>query len=133
MSEKQVSRVEDYMSETIHPIKGEATVLSAIKLLKEHDLNALVVERRDADDEIGLVTITDIAREVLAKNRPPERVYVMEIMTKPIVTVPRTMQIRYAIRLMANLDLSQTVVVGDARNPVGIVERRVMVLASLDD
>ena len=92
-----------------------------------------MVERRDADDEIGLVTITDIAREVLAKNRPPERVYVMEIMTKPIVTVPRTMQVRYAIRLMANLDLSQTVVVDDARNPVGIVERRVMVLASLDD
>lgn len=133
MTKNSISRVQDFMSEEIHSIDHEATVHAAISLLKEHNLNALIVDRRDEDDEIGLVTVTDIAREVMGKHRPPERTYVFEIMTKPLVTLPARMKVAYATQLLANLDLSQAVVTDETRQPIGIVNRRDLVFACLED
>ena len=133
MTDEKVARVEDYMSRDFHLIDRDATVHDAITLLKQHNLNALIVDRRDEDDEIGLVTVTDVAREVMGKHRPPERTYVFEIMTKPIVSVPARMKVVYATRLLANLDLSQAVVTDEIRHPIGIVNRRDLVFACLED
>lgn len=133
MTSEKVARVEDYMSKDFHLIDRDATVHDAISLLKQHDRNALIVDRRDEDDEIGLVTVTDVAREVMGKHRPPERTYVFEIMTKPIVSVPARMKVVYATRLLANLDLSQAVVTDETRHPIGIVNRRDLVFACLED
>lgn len=121
------------MSKNFQLIDRDATVHEAIALLKQHDLNALIVDRRDEDDEIGLVTVTDVAREVMGKHRPPNRTYVFEIMTKPIVSVPARMKVVYATRLLANLDLSQAVVTDETRHPIGIVNRRDLVFACLED
>lgn len=133
MNDDPIKRVEDCMSEAIHSISRESTIEEAIRVLRENHLNALVVDRRDEDDEIGLVTVTDIAREVMAKRRPPERTFVFEVMTKPIVSVPVRMRVQYATRLLANLDLSQAVVINDTRHPIGIVNRRDLVFACLED
>ena len=133
MTSEKVARVEDYMSRDFQLIDRDATVHEAISLLKQHDRNALIVDRRDEDDEIGLVTVTDVAREVMGKHRPPERTYVFEIMTKPIVSVPARMKVVYATRLLANLDLSQAVVTDETRHPIGIVNRRDLVFACLED
>ena len=114
-------------------IDRDATVHDAISLLKQHNLNDLIVDRRDEDDEIGLVTVTDVAREVMGQRRPPDRTYVFEIMTKPIVSVPSRMKVVYATRLLANLDLSQAVVTDESRHPIGIVNRRDLVFACLED
>lgn len=132
MTDNRIVRVEDYMSTPVHSIDRDASVYDAIARLKDHDISALVVDRRDEDDEIGLVTVTDIAREVYNKHRPPERTYVFEVMTKPIVTIPAKMKVNYATRLLARLDLSQAVVVDDTRQPIGMVNRRDLVLACLE-
>lgn len=132
MTKNSIQRVQDYMSESVHSIDREATVLAAISLLKKHNLNALVVDRHDDDDEIGLVTVTDIAREVMGKHRPPERTFVFEIMTKPLVTLRARMKVVYATQLLANLDLSQAVVTDETRQPIGIVNRRDLVFACLE-
>ena len=133
MTDEKISRVEDFMSKDFQLIDRDATVHDAITLLKQQDLNALIVDRRDEDDEIGLVTVTDVAREVMGKHRPPNRTYVFEIMTKPIVSVPARMKVVYATRLLANLDLSQAVVTDETRHPIGIVNRRDLVFACLED
>ena len=133
MTKNSIHRVQDYMSESIHSIDREATVHAAISLLKKHNLNALVVDRHDDDDEIGLVTVTDIAREVMGKHRPPERTFVFEIMTKPLVTLPARMKVSFATQLLANLDLSQAVVTDETRHPIGIVYRRDLVFACLEE
>ncbi len=133
MTDDGVARVADYMTKTFQSIDRDATVHEAIAQLKEYDLNALIVDRRDDDDEIGLVTVTDVAREVMGKHRPPDRTYVFEIMTKPIVTLPARMKVVYATRLLANLDLSQAVVTDETNHPIGIVNRRDLVFACLED
>ena len=128
MSAKPELRVGDVMVTEIISINGLATVSDAMALMRRHNVNSLVVDRRDADDEIGLVLVSDIARQVTAPNRSPDRVNVYEIMSKPVWTVPPDMLARYAVRLLARFELSRAVVVDHDRNPIGIVTLRDLTL-----
>ena len=128
MSEKPELRVGDVMVTEIISINGLATVSDAMALMRQHNVNSLVVNRRDEDDEIGLVLVSDIARRVIALNRSPDRVNVYEIMSKPVWTAPPEMLARYAVRLLARFDISRAVVVDHDRNPIGIVTLRDLTL-----
>ncbi|MCY4652587.1 MAG: CBS domain-containing protein [Dehalococcoidia bacterium] len=128
MSAKPELRVGDVMVTDIISINGLATVSDAMALMRRHNVNSLVVNRRDEDDEIGLVLVSDIARQVTAPNRSPDRVNVYEIMSKPIWTVPPDMLARYAVRLLARFEVSRAVVVDQDRNPIGIVTLRDLTL-----
>ncbi|MDE0225907.1 MAG: CBS domain-containing protein [Gammaproteobacteria bacterium] len=133
MSEQREARVEDVMVTDLYNINGLASVGEAIQMMKKHRVSSLVVDRRDADDEVGLVEVADVANEVIARNRAPDRVSVYEVMTKPVVTLPPGMLVRYAVRLLARLGHSRAVVVDDARNAVGMVTLRDLVLGPRED
>ena len=125
-------RVQDVMVRELHVIDGLATIGEAIAMMKEHDVSSLVVARRDADDEVGLVEVVDVA-DPLAADRPPDRVHVYEVMDKPVVTLPPGMLARYAMRLLCEMGLSRSVVVDEKRDAVGIVTLRDLVLGSVAD
>jgi CBS domain-containing protein len=93
-----------------------------------HEVSSLIVEPRDDADEFGLLGVTDIAREVIGKGRAPDRVNVYEVVTKPVLTLPREMNIKYAVRLLVNFKLSRALVVDANRKSCGIVTIRDMVL-----
>lgn len=126
-------RVGEVMSRNIKKIDSMATVSEAIALMDKEGVSSLVVDRRDADDEYGLLVIADIAREVVAKDRAADRVNVYEIMSKPVVALPVDMKLRYAIRLLARFELSRALVVDERRAPVGLVTLREMVLRHAPD
>ena len=128
MSLKPELRVGDVMVTEIVSIDGLATVSDAMALMRRHNVNSLVVNRRDEDDESGLVLVSDIARGVIAPNRSPDRVNVYEIMSKPVWTVPPDMLARYAVRLLSRFEVSRAVVVDHDRNPIGIVTLRDLTL-----
>ena len=133
MSENKIVRVSDLMVSGVRTIDGLATVNEAMTAMKQFGVSSLVVNRRHDDDELGVVTVTDIAREVIATNRSPDRVNVYEIMSKPVLTVRSQMQARYAARLLVHFGISRTLVVDDAGNPEGIVTLRDMVMGLARD
>lgn len=128
-TDKRNLRVSEVMIGDVRSIDGLATVSDAAALMRSHSITSLVVNRRDADDEAGLIDIQGIAREVIARNRAPDRVHVYEVMTKPVVSLPATMLVRYAVRHLTNLGLRRALVVDQERNVIGIVALRDMVLA----
>ena len=128
MTENSSVRVRDLMVEELHTIDGLDTVAAAMALMKRHRVSSLVVNRRNEDDELGLVVVADIARGVIADNRAPERVNVYEIMSKPLLTLPEDMLARYAVRLLVRLDLSRAVVVDHDRNAIGMVTLRDLIM-----
>ena len=128
MSERRARRVADVMVATLHSIDGLATVAEAMDLMRERNVNSLAVNRRDDTDELGLLSVSDIAREVIALNRAPDRVNVYEIMAKPALTLHPDMLTRYAVRLLVRLDLTRAVVVDRDLNPIGIASLRDLVL-----
>ena len=121
-------RVSDFMVTESRTIDGLATVTEAMATMKRHQVSSLAVNRRNEDDELGLVTVADIAREVIAKNRSPERVNVYEIMSKPVLTVPSEMLARYAVRLLVRFTVSRALVIDHDRNLQGIVTLRDLVM-----
>ena len=128
MTEQNAVRVADLMVRGVVSIGGLATVAEAMAEMKRHSVSSLVVNRRHDDDELGLLTVTDIARDVIAPNRAPERVNVYEVMSKPVLTVRASMLARYAVRLLVTFGVSRTLVVDDAGAPLGIATLRDMVL-----
>ena len=104
-----------------------------MQMMKQHRVSSLVVDRRGGDDEVGLVEVADIAKEVIGRNRAPDRVSVYEVMTKPVVTLPPSRRVRYAVRLLARLGVSRAVVVDEARNAVGMATLRDSVLGRPED
>ena len=129
MSSENSLRVRDAMTPTVRTIEAMATVADAIRTMREAGVSSLVVERRDDADELALLVVSDVAREVFAKNRAADRVNVYEIMSKPVVTVPPDMLVKYAVRLLVRFGLSRALVVDDQREPVGIITLRDMVLS----
>lgn len=132
-TDKRNIRVSEVMIGDVRSIDGLATVSDAAALMRSHSITSLVVDRRDADDEAGLIEIQGIAREVIARNRAPDRVHVYEVMTKPVVSLPATMLVRYAVRHLTTLGLRRALVVDRERNVIGIVALRDMVLALIAD
>ena len=130
-TDKRNIRVSEVMIGDIRSIDGMATVSDAAALMRRHSITSLVVDRRNADDEAGLIEVVGIAREVIAKNRAPDRVHVYEVMTKPVVSLPATMLVRYAVRHLTTLGIRRALVVDQERNVVGIVALRDMVLKSI--
>ena len=126
-------RVSEVMVSDLHTIDGLATVKDAVEIMNRHSISSLIVERRNADDEAGLIDVAGIAREVIAKNRVPDRVHVYEIMTKPVVSVPATMLVRYAARHLVTLGLTRALVVDQDREVIGMVTLRDLVVARIRD
>lgn len=120
MSESELVRVRDVMVAEFDLVDGLATVADALRNMKYIDTKALIVRKRNDDDEYGIVELEDIATDVLAKNRAPERVNVYEIMCKPLVGVDPTMDIRYCARLFERYRLNRAAVV-ENREVIGIV------------
>ena len=133
MSEKRIIRVGDVMGSKLYTIDRLATVAEAMALLKRYEVSSLAVNRRDDDDEFGLLVVADIAREVIAQNRAPERVNVYEIMSKPVLTLPSAMLARYAVSLLVRFELSRAVVVDYERHPLGMVTLRDLVLSHVPE
>lgn len=121
-------RVSGIMGTQVHGIDGLATVAEAVAAMKRLQISSLVVNRRHEDDELGLITVSDLAREVIALDRAPERVNVYEVMVKPALTVRSGMLARYAVRLLVQFRVSRALVVDDAGAPLGLVTLRDLVL-----
>ncbi len=120
MSDETVITVRDVMRTELVMIDGIATVAEALRTMREKRTSVLLVNRRHDGDEIGMVLVSHIARQVLSRNRAAERVNVYEIMEKPVVTVDPNMHIRYCARLFADYDLVRAPVV-EGRQVIGIV------------
>ena len=120
--------VKDVMSQTVHTVDSMATVRETLPLFKKHRVSSMVIKRRHDNDEFGMISIPDIAERVIAEKKSPDRVQVYEIMTKPILTVPAEMHIKYAIRQLVEYGKTRAVVIDHNRELVGIVTLRDMVL-----
>lgn len=131
MSERKIIRVRDVMKSRFDLINGRVTVADALRTMQHVDTKCLIVDKRHDDDEYGMVLLSDIAKQVLARDRSPERVNIYEIMSKPVVSVPSDMDIRYCARMFEQFGLSRAPVI-DSRRMVGIVSFTDMVLKGFD-
>ncbi len=81
-------------------IDGMATAREAAAKMRSEKIACLLVKKRNIDDAWGIVVVQDFIKGVIIPGRSPAEVHVYEIMTKPVITVPADMDIRYVARLI---------------------------------
>lgn len=130
MTEHKLIRVREVMKVEFDSVDGLDTVATALKRMQHTDTKCLIVNKRHDNDEYGIVLIADIAKQVLAEDRAPDRVNIYEIMTKPVVSVDPDMDIRYCARLLDRFSLSRIPVI-ENKKVIGIVSYTDIVLKGL--
>ncbi len=98
---------------------GAETVASAMHVMREHGLNAILVEP-DAEGEWGIMTKRDVLRKVIVPNRRPSAMTVDEIASRYLITCTRDTPLLHVARQMMNNGIRRIVVMEDGR-PLGIV------------
>ena len=112
--------VKEIMKTEVVTVSPLATVREAMAVMSEHKVKSLVVERRDDSDAYGLLTYTAILRTIVAEEGDIDLVNVYDVCSKPVITVPPGMDVRYVARLMAKHRLGRLVVL-ESGNMVGII------------
>jgi len=129
---REIVRVRDVMKSEFDIVNGKMTVLDALRTMKHVETKSLIVDKRSNDDEYGMLLISDIAKNVVAKDRSPARTNVYEIMSKPLLSVEPNMDIRYCARFLDRFGLSRAPVVENGK-VIGIVSFTDIVLHGLVD
>lgn len=97
-----ILRARDIMNKGIVSIDGMATAEEAAAKMRSEKVASLLVNKRHADDAWGILVVQDFIKGVIIAGRTPSEVNVYEIMSKPVITVPGDMDIRYVARLIYN-------------------------------
>jgi signal-transduction protein with cAMP-binding, CBS, and nucleotidyltransferase domain len=115
-----IIRVQDVMHKDVLSIDGMASAKEAAAMMRESGVSELLVSKRDDDDAWGIVTVMDIIKGIIVAERDAETVFVYEIMTKPVITLPAKMDIRHAVRLLDRVGIRRAPV-DDQGEIVGMV------------
>ena len=124
---KPIVRVAEVMKSDVDIVDGMTTVADALRGMKYPETRTIIVDKRDEDDEFGVVMFRDIAQRVLAPDLSPSRINVYEIMSKPVIGIDPQMDIRYCTRLFDNFGLSRAPVIQDGKI-IGLVSYTDIVL-----
>ena len=128
--QKKVIKARDVMHTKHLELDGMATVKEALDAMKTENANVVIVKKRHENDAFGIVLLSDIAKKVLAKDRPSQRVNVYEIMSKPVISLDPDLDVRYCARLFDSFGLAYVPVIENGE-VLGIVTYNELVFHGL--
>ena len=98
-------KAKEIASDKLFFIDGLASVRDAVQLMKEKNVQALIIKKRNNADANGIITVIDIIKGVIIPNKTLDEVSVYEIMTKPVFSISAHLNVRYVPRLMYNYNV----------------------------
>ena len=116
-------RAKDVSMKQICYIDGLSTAQEAVDMMKKNNVDALIIQKRDEKDANGIITATDIVRKVIVPDLKLSEVSVYEIMTKPVLSIPASLNVRYIPRLLSNVGFS-IAPIEENGNYIGMVQLR---------
>jgi signal-transduction protein with cAMP-binding, CBS, and nucleotidyltransferase domain len=118
-----IKTAKDIASNDLFYIDGLASVKDALDIMKSKGVGALIIQKRNEADANGIITITDIMDGVVVQNKTLEEVSIYEIMTKPVVSIPSHLNIKYIPRLLNRLHIRQAPVEENGKY-IGMIDFR---------
>jgi CBS domain-containing protein len=91
-------KVGQLMKKDLVCVQTGTTIAAAAVVMRQQAIGSVLVERHG--DFIGIVTESDIVRKVVGLNRLPERIFVEEIMSTPVIGIEDSRPIFEAADLM---------------------------------
>lgn len=92
----------DIKSDKLFYIDGLESTRVAVETMKKNNIQVLIIKKRNQADANGIITAADIIRGVIIPDKNLDEVSVYEIMTKPVLSIPAHLNVKYVPRLMNN-------------------------------
>jgi signal-transduction protein with cAMP-binding, CBS, and nucleotidyltransferase domain len=98
-------KAKEIASDKMYFIDGLASIRDAVQLMKDKNVQALIIQKRNSADANGIITVNDIINGVIIQNKTLDEVSVYEIMTKPVFSISAHLNVKYVPRLMHNYNV----------------------------
>ena len=100
--------ISNFMTSPVISIDVQATVLEGAKLLIEKNISCLLV--KENEDYVGIITKTDIIKNVVSKGLDPKTTKINSAMSKPLITMAHYFTRSDANELMLNKNIKHLIV-----------------------
>jgi CBS domain-containing protein len=111
--------VKEIMSKRLIMIPPKEMAFAAVRLMTENNISGVVVE--EGKKAVGIITMKDIIRRVIAEEKDIYSTQVGDVMSSPVQTISSISSIESAASLMGEKKLKRLVVVDDHNKAVGIL------------
>ncbi len=91
-------------------ISPMSTVREAIKLMKEHKVRSIIVNKNTEDGAYGLVTFKNILQSIVAEDGDIDLLNVYDIAATPAFSVSTKLDVKYAARMMVHNSIKRLLV-----------------------
>lgn len=106
--------------ENLVKISPMASVRDALKLMKEHKVRSVIVDKTSPNGAYGLVTFKNILQSIVAEDGDIDLLNVYDIAVTPAFSVSAELEIKYAARMMVQHSIKR-MLVSDNNELKGIV------------
>ncbi|WP_293446335.1 CBS domain-containing protein [Persephonella sp.] len=103
--------VKDIMSKDVYLVQPTATLKEALKIMKENDVKALIVDKQHSHDAYGIITYTSILKAIYMEEGDIDLLNVYDVAVKPAITISGEIDIKYAAKMMVNFNIKRLPVV----------------------
>jgi CBS domain-containing protein len=107
----------DLMTEKLKTIDSSSTAQEASKKMRDKNISSLlVVDNKNSDKPIGIVTERDLVRKVCVNDANSSKIPIKEIMSSPLVTIDSRSSVEVAADIMAQNKVRHLLVVEESTN-----------------
>jgi signal-transduction protein with cAMP-binding, CBS, and nucleotidyltransferase domain len=125
-------KAKDIASDKLFFIDGLASARDAVRMMKANNVQALIIKKRNNEDAHGIVTATDLIKDVIVPNKNLDEVSVYEVMTKPVFSIPAQLNAKYVPRLMLNYHI-KIAPVEENGDFIGLIDFTQCLFMSIED
>ena len=102
----------DIMTADVITIDRLGTIAQAARIMQQHDIRTLIVDRSSDSDAYGIITATDIS-QAIARGKEPTTTRVCEVMTQPCIVVNPNLAVEQIVKLFARAKIRIAPVIQD--------------------
>jgi CBS domain-containing protein len=107
----------DLMTEKLKTIDSSNTAQEASKKMRDKNISSLlVVDSKNSNKHIGIVTVRDLVRKVCVNDANSSKISIKEIMSSPLVTIDSRSSVEVAADIMAQNKVRHLLVVEENTN-----------------
>lgn len=125
-------QVKDVMIRDVITVSPFAKLREALSLMKKHNVKSLVVAKQADHDAWGLITYTNILKEVIAEEGDIDLLNVYDACAKPALAVGEQLAVKHVASLMIAHRIKRLLVVHD-NEMLGFVTMDDIMAALLDE
>ena len=124
-----MERIADFMSSPALCIDAQSTAEEGAKQMCDKNITSLLV--KEQQEYVGIVTLTDLVKRVVAKGLDPKSTKLFSLMSKPLISMGHHMPLSEGNDVMFAKNIKHLAVTKEG-NIVGIITTKDMISAEND-